>query len=114
VSKEQVPDFWPVEERPAILNGPVWNWQVVKFWDVQQPRYSLLQGPAWLKIDEATGLLTGTPGVLGKSQVVVAVTLQREVEELNLDDLAWGLRRVTGVTTEKIGPAIQKFVIEVK
>jgi hypothetical protein len=100
--------------RGRLSNGPVWNWQVVKVWDMQQPRYSLLQGPAWLKIDEATGLLTGTPAAPGKVQVVVAARLQREVEELDLDALAWGLRRVTGATTEKMGPAIQKFVIEVR
>jgi hypothetical protein len=73
-----------------------------------------MQAPAWLKIDEATGLLTGTPVAPGKVQVVVAARLQREVEELDLDALAWGLRQVTGVTAEKMGPAIQRFVIEVR
>ncbi len=66
-----------------------------------------------LKIDEATGLLSGTPDVPGKVEVVVAARLQRVVEEIDLDALVWGVRRVTGVTTEKMGPAIQKFVIGV-
>ena len=113
VTGEQVADFWPVEERTAILQGPAWHRQVTNFWDIQEPRYAILQGPAWLKIDEATGLLTGTPDAPGKARVVVAATLQREVQELDLERLAWGHRRVTSVTTEKTGPAIQEFVIEV-
>ena len=114
VSREQVSDFWPVEERPAILSGPVWNLQVVKFWDEQLPQFSLLQGPAWLTIDRASGLLTGTPVAQGRVRVVVEARLQREVEELDLDALSWGLRRVTGKTTEKMGPAKQRFSIEVR
>ncbi len=113
MSKKQVAEFWPAEERAAILNGPPWNLQVAKFWDVQEPRYSLVQGPAWLKLDEATGLLTGTPAGSGKVEVVVGAVLQRKVEELDLDRLAWGQIKVTGVTTEKMGPDIQKFTIEV-
>jgi hypothetical protein len=69
--------------------------------------------PSWLKIDEGTGWLTGTPDAPGKVQVVVTVRLHREVEDRDLDALAGGLRKVTGMTTEKMGPAIQKFVIEV-
>jgi hypothetical protein len=114
VTKEQVADFWPEGERAAILNGPVWNLQVVKFWDVQEARYSLLEGPAWLRMDEATGLLSGRADAPGKFQVVVAARLRRKLEELDLDALAWGLRRVTGVALEEMGPSIQKFVIEAR
>jgi len=113
VTEEQVADFWPLEERAAILQGPAWHRQVVAFWDVQEPRYALLERPAWLTIDEATGLLTGTPGVAGRARVVVAATLRREVQELDLERLAWGRRQVTGVTTEEVGPATQEFVINV-
>jgi hypothetical protein len=114
ITKEQVPDFWPPEEREAILQGPPWQREVVSFWDVQQPRFALLEGPAWLTIDEATGLLAGTPDAPGKARVIVAVTLHREVEELDLERLAWGHRVVTGITTEAVGPATQEFVIEVR
>jgi hypothetical protein len=114
VSREQVADFWPVEERAAILNGPPWNLQVVKFWDVQETTYSLLEGPAWLRIDEATGLLSGKLDAPGKYQVVVAARLHRKLQELDLDALAWGLRRVTGEIVEEMGPSAQKFIIEAK
>jgi hypothetical protein len=113
VTREQVPEFWPVEERLEILNGPPWNLQVVKFWDVQQPRYFLLEGPAWLRIDEATGLVSGLPDSAGRFRVAVAAELLRNVEQLDLDALQWGSRRVTGVTLEKMGPAVQRFVLEV-
>jgi len=114
VSREQVADFWPPGERLAILEGPVWNLQVVKFWDVQEAGYSLLEGPAWLRIDEATGLLSGKADAPGKYKVVVAARLQRKLEKLDLDALAWGLRRVTGEAFEEMGPSIQKFVLEAR
>jgi len=113
VTDEQVADFWPPEEREAILQGPSWHRQVVSFWDVQEPRYSLFEGPAWLSTDEAIGLLTGTPDAPGKARVVVAATLRREVDELDLERLAWGRREVTGTIVEEEGPATQEFVIDV-
>ncbi len=113
VTAEQVPNFWPPEERAAILQGPVWHREVVRFWDIQAPRYALLKGPAWMKIDEATGLLSGAPDAPGRTEVIIAVTLQRDVEELDLDQLAWGRRDVTGVSVETMGPATQTYEIEV-
>ncbi len=114
VTEEQVPDFWPAEEVDAILAAPSWHRQVTNFWDVQEPRYALQQGPPWLKIDGGTGLLSGTPDAPGKAQVVVAATLQREVDDLDLEALAWGRRQVTSTTTETMGPAIQEFVVEIR
>jgi hypothetical protein len=113
VTEEQVAEFWPPEERSAILRGPSWHRQVVKLWDIQEPRYALLEGPTWLKLDEETGLLSGRPEAAGRVHVVVAATLRREVQELDLERLAWGHRQVTRVTTERMGPVTQKFVIEV-
>lgn len=113
VEREQVAYFWDIQERCALEQEPAWFRQVVNFWDVQEPRYALEQGPAWLEIDAATGLLTGTPDAPGKAQVTVAATLRREVQELEPDRLAWGRRQVTSTTTEEMGPVTQKFVIEV-
>ena len=36
--------------------------QVSGYFDIEKPRFALERGPAWLKIDEATGVLSGTPG----------------------------------------------------
>lgn len=113
VTEDQVADFWPPEERQAILQGPVWHRQVAGFWDVQEPRYELVEGPAWLSMDELTGLLTGTPDAPGSARVVVAATLRREVQQLDLERLAWGHREVVGTITEEVGPATQEFVIQV-
>ena len=36
--------------------------QVSGYFDIERPKFTLTRGPAWLKTDEATGLLRGTPG----------------------------------------------------
>ncbi len=41
------------------------------FWDVEKPRFSLQQGPKWLRIDEVTGVLTGRPDAAGKVEVAL-------------------------------------------
>jgi hypothetical protein len=114
ITEDQVADFWPPEEREAILQGPPWHRQVVNFWDVQKPCYSVLDGPTWLSIDEHAGMLMGTPDAPGKARVVVAVRLRREVDELDLEALAWGRREVTGARIEEEGPATQEFTIDVR
>lgn len=43
-----------------------------------RPHYSklaIVEGPAWLKIDPATGMLSGTPAAAGKVDVAVTVTI---------------------------------------
>jgi len=114
VTKEQVPNFWPPEEVNAILDGPEWFRQVTNFWDVQEPRFSLRKGPPWLKIDQTTGVLAGTPDAPGRTRVIVSVTLEQKVEELDLEALVWGIRQVVGSKTEWMGPVTQEFVIEVR
>lgn len=53
--------------------------QTLGFWDIEEPRFALQKGPAWLKADKATGALSGTPDAPGKAEVVVSVTLKRVV-----------------------------------
>ena len=50
------------------------NDQVSGYFDIEKPKFALDQGPAWLKIDEATGVLYGIPDATGKVQVAVTAT----------------------------------------
>jgi len=83
------------------------------FWDIEQPRLKLEQAPDWLKLDPATGALTGTPTAPGRFEVVLTATLEREVRKLNAKSLSWGNEKVIGTETLRLGPAQQKFTIEV-
>jgi hypothetical protein len=49
----------------------------------------------------------------GKFEVSVSVTLARPVRKVDEGALKWGNLKVTSTSTETLGPAIQKFVIEV-
>jgi hypothetical protein len=86
---------------------------VADFWDTEKPRFTLTQGPAWLRIDESTGLLSGTPDAAGTAEVVIAVTLERPLRRLDDSRLSWGHESVLGVGTEKVGTATQRFPIAV-
>jgi hypothetical protein len=114
VTEAEVPDFWPPEERAAILAGFPWNRQVEKFWDVEEPRFRLVEGPAWLTLDAGTGLLRGTPDAPGRVQVIVEATLRRTVDTLDPEQLAHGRRVVVDTWTEVLGPDRVAFVIEVR
>jgi len=83
------------------------------FWDVEKPKFALQQAPPWLTIDETTGLLSGTPDAPGQAEVAVVATIDREVRKLDEEQLTWGREGVTGVVTERVGSATQRFVIEV-
>jgi len=84
------------------------------FWDIEKPRFALTQGPAWLRIDERTGVLSGTPDAAGTSDVVVTVTLERSLRRLDDDRLSWGHEIVRAVVTEKMGGVTQRFRIAVE
>lgn len=84
------------------------------FWDIEKPTYSLQRGPAWLKINPDTGVLSGTPDVVGKAEVVVTVTLERSARKLDDSRLSWGHEVVLGIVTEKLGSATQRFEITVE
>lgn len=46
-------------------------------------------------------------------EVVVTAAIERERRTLDEAALGWGHEKVTSVTTEKVGTAIQRFVVEV-
>src|SRR5262249_8853031 len=87
--------------------------EVASFWDVEKPRFVLVQGPTWLRIDENTGALRGVPDAAGSTDVVVRVTLERPARRLDETRLSWGQEQILGVATEQVGSATQRFRITV-
>lgn len=87
--------------------------QVSGYFDIEKPRFTLTQGPAWLRIDQASGVLSGTPDVPGRADVIVTVTIDREVRKLDEAVLRWGGEKVLSVDIEQVGMTTQKFVIDV-
>jgi acetyl esterase/lipase len=87
--------------------------ETASFWDIEKPRFALVKGPTWLRMDENTGVLRGTPDAAGSTDVVVRVTLERSVRRLDEGRLAWGQELVKEVVTEKVGTATQSFRIDV-
>ena len=45
------------DRRTRVVSGK----ETQSYWDIDKPRFALQQGPAWLKLDADTGLLTGVP-----------------------------------------------------
>jgi hypothetical protein len=88
--------------------------EVMNYWDVEQLRYRIEQGPKWLTIDEATGQLSGQPDRAGREEVVVAVTLHREHRRLDPQQLAWGVEKPIDSRVETFGTAKQAFIIETR
>jgi acetyl esterase/lipase len=88
--------------------------EVANFWDIEKPRFVLVDGPAWLRIDESSGVLRGVPDTAGNSDVVVKVTLERSVRRLDEGRLSWGQELVKEVAVEKVGSATQRFRITVE
>jgi hypothetical protein len=87
--------------------------ETMSYWDIETPRFALQQGPAWLKIDENTGLLSGIPDGPGKVPVIVTATIDGEVRVLDPRMLSWGIEKIVSTGTKRIGPATQKFTIQV-
>jgi hypothetical protein len=83
------------------------------FWDIEQPAFALEQGPAWMSIDKTTGLLSGTPDAAGQVKVAVTATIEREVPQLDENALSWGVYKVAGQSTERVGTATQQFTMDV-
>jgi hypothetical protein len=86
--------------------------EVMGYWDVEQPRFRIEQGPSWLTIDPQTGRLSGQPTGAGRSDVIVAVTLEREHRSLDPARLQWGIEKVLNQRQETVGTARQAFTIE--
>src|SRR6185295_9083428 len=59
------------------------------FWEIEKLTFGLAKGPDWLKIDAATGVLSGTPPAAGSFEVEVTVTLDREARKVDNDTLSW-------------------------
>ena len=96
--------------RTRVVNGK----ETMSFWDAERLRFNIQRGPRWLTIDEATGLLSGTPDRSGTTEVVVSVTLENEVRRLDAEALKWGIEKVLSSGTEAAGSATQRFTIEVR
>ncbi len=90
------------------------NDQVAGYFDVEKPRFALEQGPAWLKINENSGVLSGTPDAVGQVEVSVTARIEREVRNLDEKTLAWGNEKVLSTSVERVGAASQKFAITVQ
>jgi hypothetical protein len=95
--------------RTRVVGGK----ETMSYWDIEVPRFALQQGAAWLKIDERTGLLSGVPEGPGNVPVVVTATIDGEVRVLDPSILSWGIEKIVTTGTKRIGPATQKFTIEV-
>ena len=57
--------------------------EATSFWDIEKPRFTLAKGPAWLRLDEKTGVLSGVPDTAGTAEIVVRVSLERTVRRLD-------------------------------
>ena len=90
------------------------NNQVSGYFDIERPGFAIEKGPAWLRIDAATGMLSGTPDAAGKIDVVVTATIDREARKLDEKALVWGSEKVLSTATERVGVATQKFVLDVQ
>ena len=87
--------------------------QISGYFDIEKLQFELAQGPTWLKIDEATGILSGIPDVSGRTDIAVTVSIDRQVRKLDEAVLRWGREEVISIETVSIGTATQKFVIGV-
>ena len=86
---------------------------VTSFWSIEKPKFAIVKGPRWLLIDQATGILSGTPDAPGKVEIVVTATIDREVRKLDDAILKWGNEKVISNTIERVGSGTQEFMIEV-
>jgi hypothetical protein len=82
--------------------------------DLEYPKYRLEKGPGWLTMDRSTGVLSGTPAVVGTVEVEVSATIHRKVRKLDESKLIWGHEKVLSERTELVGVSTQKFVIDVQ
>lgn len=87
--------------------------EVRAFFEIESPKYTLAKGPAWLKLDPATGILLGKPEAAGKFEVSILATIEREQRKLDEGALVWGNYKLLGTSIEKLASAPQSFVIDV-
>jgi hypothetical protein len=96
--------------RTRYINGQVVN----AFHDIEDVRFSLEKGPAWLKIDEKSGVLSGVPDAPGKVEVAVKATIEHPERKLDEQILSWGNEKVLSETMRQVGTATQEFTIDVE
>src|SRR5262249_5860342 len=87
--------------------------ETMNYWDVETPRFTIEKGPAWLKIDERTGVLSGVPDTPGKVVVSVTATIDRDVRKLDERALSWGHEKTLSTSTQRVGKATQTFTLEI-
>jgi hypothetical protein len=87
--------------------------EVMNYWSLEKPAFAIRQGPKWLTVDPATGVLSGTPDAAGKSEVVVTAAIDRDVRTVDEGALKWGNEKVVSTAVERVGATAQKFTIEV-
>jgi hypothetical protein len=90
------------------------NDQVSGYFDIEKPKFILARGPAWLKVDEHTGVLSGTPDAAGKDEVEVKAVIDRELRNLDEKALSWGNEKILSTNIEQVGGASQDFTIQVQ
>jgi hypothetical protein len=95
--------------RTRVFDGK----ETMNYWDREEPRFALEQGPPWLKIDAGSGLLSGVPDRPGKVAIVVTATIDKEVRGLDARMLSWGVEKIVSTGTQRVGVATQKFTIVV-
>jgi hypothetical protein len=95
--------------RTRVVGGK----ETMNYWDIENPRFALQQGPTWLKIDERTGVLTGVPESPGKVVITVSATIDREVRTLDERALSWGQEKTLSTSTQRVGAATQTFTLEI-
>lgn len=87
--------------------------ETMNYWDVEHPRFVLKQGPAWLNMDERTGVLSGVPDMSGKVDIIVTATIDRQIRKLDERALSWGQEKTLSTSTQRVGTATQTFMLEI-
>jgi hypothetical protein len=86
--------------------------EVKKFYEIENPKFSLIKAPAWLSINANTGLLSGTPPASkGSEDVIVSVVIEKKVPTLDIPLLGWGNYRSKSSETKIVSTEIQQFKI---
>ena len=88
--------------------------QVSGYFDIEKPKFTIEKGPAWLKIEPATGLLSGVPDTTGAAEVSIKATLDREIRTLDEKALIWGVEKVDSTGIAQVGAATQTFTLHVQ
>jgi hypothetical protein len=95
--------------RTRVVDGK----ETMNYWDVESPHFAIKQGPAWLKIDERTEVLSGTPDSAGKVEITVTATIDHEIRKLDERALSWGQEKVLSTSSQRVGSATQTFTLEI-